>query len=394
MNALLTTLGRWCRALLWLLLIGAPLWAIWTLLGPTQEPAAKFLVEPAKLDSIEKNIAATGTLEPRHFVDVGAQISGQIKRIYVEEGDTIKAGQLLAEIDASVFSVRVKMAEASLENKKAQLRQQEAERELAQLRLTRNESLFKRNAVSDDDLISSRTSVKIIDAKIAAIAAQIKADIASLEGDRVTLAYATIRAPMDGVVVNLKVREGQTINANQNAPLLMTIINLDEMTLRAEVSEADVSKLSLGMPVYFATLGEPEQLWHSTIRQILASPKVINDVVLYQILIDIKNQDHKLMDSMTAQVFFVENKVEQALIVPLGALKEGPRGSRVMVVEDGKSVMRPVKTGIKNRTHAEIIHGLNQGELVVVGSNKSSDLKKRPSGGLTGQTAMGGRRGY
>ncbi len=358
------------RIVLWIIILGSPLLALVTLLGPQASQQPQVLIQAAKRATLEKRIAATGQLEPKNYVDVGAQVSGQISKLYVEEGDEVKAGQLLAEIDASVFEIQVQTAEASLLNQKATLRQQQAELKLEQLRLKRNEQLFQRGSLSEDELEESRTTVAILKAQIDGILAQIQANTAELEGDKVTLSYATIRAPIDGVITDLQVREGQTLNANQSAPELMTIINLDRMSLRAEVSEADVSKLFVGMPVSFSTLGEPENYWHSEVRQILASPEEVNDVVLYQILIDIDNPEHKLMDSMTTKVFFIEERSEQGLVVPLGALKEGPEGYQIMVLQNDQLEPRLVQVGLKNRTQAEILSGLREGELVMTGTRQ------------------------
>ena len=263
-----------------------------------QKPAeTSLLTEAVKRADIENTINATGTLEPRRYVDVGAQVSGQVKKIHIEEGDTVAAGQLLLEIDATVFETRVKNTEASLEGNRAQLQQLQAELELAQLRAKRNQDLFDKKAVSEDTWFESRANVKILSAKIRAMEAQIKADDASLEGDKATLGYAKIYAPISGTVVSIAVREGQTLNANQNAPLLLKIADLSVLTLRAEVSEADVTRLQKGMDVFFKTFGGGERRWYSTVRQILPTPTIINDVVLYQALIDVENSDRKLMDA-------------------------------------------------------------------------------------------------
>ncbi|HBN99470.1 MAG TPA: efflux RND transporter periplasmic adaptor subunit, partial [Alteromonas macleodii] len=166
-----------------------------------------------------------------------------------------KEGDLLVEIDARVFETQVQNSQAALDSKKAQLAQLRAERELAEVRAQRNQNLFKQNAVSQDVVVSSDTNLKVIDTKITASIAQIKADEASLEGDITKLGFAKIFAPISGTVATLPVREGQTLNANQNAPVLLQISDLSVMTLRAEVSEADVQKIKRGMPVYFSTLG-------------------------------------------------------------------------------------------------------------------------------------------
>lgn len=345
------------------------------------------LTEQVKRGDIENYIAATGTLEPKQYVEVGAQVSGQLKKIYVEEGEIVKAGQLLMEIDATVFETKVQNAEASLEGNRAQLQQLQAELELASLRAKRNKNLHEKNAVSEDTLFESMANEKILRAKIRAMEAQIKADTASLAGDKATLGYAKIFAPISGTVVSISVREGQTLNANQNAPLLLKIADLRILTLRAEVSEADVNRLSSGMTVYFKTFGGGDRRWYSTVRQVLPTPSIINDVVLYQALIDIDNQDSQLMDAMTTQVFFVRASAEDALIVPLGAVRttdnnkliDGKKISEVVRKKGDKLETVTIETGVQNRTHVQVLSGLAENDTVVIGdqtrnANKANSL--------------------
>lgn len=368
----------------------------WFYYSTENKPGPQNLVfDAARIGDIENSIVSTGQLEPKKYVEVGAQVSGQVEKIFVEEGHVVEQGQLLAEIDATVFETKVQNAEAALENKKAQLAQLEAELELAELRAKRNISLFEKNAVSEDTLMSSQTNVKVLKARIRASLATIKADEASLAGDKATLGFAKIYAPISGTVASIKVREGQTLNASQNAPTILQISDLSVMTLRAEVSEADVGKISRGMPIYFSTLGNLKRRWHSQVRQILPTPKVINDVVLYQILVDVKNEDRSLMDAMTTQVFFVVGKAEDTLLVPLSAVRKTRRGAMVRLKKGDQIERQPVKTGIANRTEIEILDGLEAGDEVVIGQQgaagerRGGNANQRPGG-----QQMGGRRGF
>ncbi|HDY84499.1 hypothetical protein LCGC14_0507540 [marine sediment metagenome] len=338
-----------------------------------------FLTEQVKRGDIENYIAATGTLEPKKYVEVGAQVSGQLEKIYVEEGQLVEAGQLLMEIDATVFETKVQNSEASLEGNRAELQQLEAELELAALRAKRNKNLRDKNAVSDDTLAESVANEKILRAKIRAMQSQIKADSASLDGDMATLGYAKIYAPIGGTVVSISVREGQTLNANQNAPLLLKIADLSVLTLRAEVSEADVNRLNKGMVVYFKTFGGGERRWYSTVRQVLPTPSIVNDVVLYQALIDIDNADNQLMDAMTTQVFFIRDSAEDALIIPLGAVRSNGKDNKVVKKNGTKLERVNVETGVRNRTHVQILSGLAENDSVVIGDqtrngNKANSL--------------------
>lgn len=367
-------------------LIGGYYWQQHALPAPTEA-----LLDTVQRRAIEQTINATGSLEPRRFVEVGAQVSGQIQRIYVEEGDQVQAGDRLLDIDATVFETRVQNAEASLEGNRAQLQQLQAELALAQQRAKRNADLFVNKAVSEDALNESQASVRILEARIRAMQAQIKADEASLAGDKATLAFARIYAPIGGTVVSLSVREGQTLNANQNAPLLLKLADLSMLTLRAQVSEADVMRLTPGMPVYFKTFGGGERRWYSTVRLVLPTPSVINDVVLYQVLVDIDNADGQLMDAMTAQVFFVRNSAEDALVVPLGALNQGKNGATVWRQTGAGFEPVAVTLGVRNRTQVQVLSGLQEGDRIRVGIPQRDG---RANGGAVVGGGPGGRRGF
>lgn len=345
---------------------------------------------------IETTVVSTGQLEPKQYVVVGAQVSGQVDAIHVEEGDVVAKGDLLVEIDATVFSTQVQTTEANLENKRAQLEQLKAERELAVLRAKRNRQLHEQDAVSADDVFSTDTALKVLDSKIRASAAQIKADEASLAGDKATLGFAKIYAPIAGTVATIEVRQGQTLNANQNAPTLLQISDLKTMTLRAEVSEAEVGNIYKGMPVYFTTLGDTKTRYHSTVRQVLPTPTIVNDVVLYQVLIDIENTTGKLMDAMTTQVFFLKEQKANTLLVPLAAIKGPPKRQFVLVMGDNGQERRQVKVGIQNRTVAEVVDGLSEGESVVIGAKSGATTRgTREFGGPPANMPPGGgRRGF
>lgn len=361
----------WLRRIVWLIIIGVIACVVYWLMTDNAKSKSEAVFSPVVNASIENAIVATGTLEPKRYVEVGAQVSGQVEKIHVEEGQTVQSGELLVEIDATVFETQLQKAEAALESKKAQLSQLRAELELAELRARRNDKLYKQQAVSEDTLFSSQTNVKVLKSKIQTSIAQIKADEAGIEGDRARLGYAKIYAPISGTIATIKVREGQTLNSNQNAPVLLKISDLSTMTLRAEVSEADITQLFKGMPVYFSTLGNLKKYWHTQVRQVLPTPRVVNDVVLYQALMDIENNNRQLMDSMTTQVFFVIEKAENTLVVPLSAVRSGPKKSMVMVKTETGIERVKVKTGVKNRTQIEILSGLTEGQEVMIGQKRN-----------------------
>lgn len=323
---------------------------------------------PATRGAIEQTVTALGSLQPKNYVDVGAQVSGQLKTVHVEVGDAVKQGDLLAEIDAKVYETEVAAARARLADLESQLAGAEAELVLARRQYARNLDLAKIDAVSRDVLDTSETSVKTIAARIGSLKAQIEQQKSTVEGGETNLGFTRIYAPIDGTVTSQVALQGQTLNANQTAPTIMTVSDLATMTVEAQVAEADVGKLEAGVPVYFTTLGASDRRWNSVVRQVLPTPEIVNEVVLYTVLVDIVNPDGRLMKDMTAQVFFVLGRSEDTIIVPMSAVSE-VRGStaRVSVMGERGPVEREVEIGLTNRMNAEIVSGIEEGERVVTG---------------------------
>lgn len=325
--------------------------------------------------TIEEVVTSQGKLEAKQYVDVGTQVSGQLKVIHVDIGDTVAKGRLLAEIDPRVYQAQVEAGEARLNSLRAQLNQQKAEAVLAEQNLKRNKNLIALNAVSQQALQETESQAAVAKAQVESIAAQIQETESNLKASRTNLSYTKIYAPMAGTVTTLPTKEGQTLNANQTAPTIMQIANLDVMTVRAQVAEADVNRLKENMPVYFTTLGDSERRWQGKVRQIQPSPQIVNDVVLYDVLIDVNNDGRKLMTGMTTQVFFVLGKAENALIVPAEVLtRRAPKDDndkgqayRVVVTNgDKRREQRVVHIGLQTRTQAEVTEGLQEGERIVL----------------------------
>lgn len=339
------------------------------------------------LGDIEKSVTALGTLQPKDYVDVGAQVSGQLDTVHVEIGDIVKKDQLLAEIDPTVIETRVRTDKANLDNLQAQFAQQQAELKLARLQLKRNQALYKSKAISQDALQTTETLVAVGEAKADALSAQIAAAQATYDGEVANLGYTKIYAPMAGTIVSQTALEGQTLNANQTAPTILRVADLQTMTVKAQVAEADVVKLTPGMQVYFTTLGLPERRWRATVRQILPTPETVNDVVLYNVLVDVDNEDGVLMTSMTAQVFFVLGEAKQVPLIPIAALGKKQPGSNdeylVRVMTDKGPEARAVKVGLMDRKSVQIVDGLAVGDRVVLetpANSASGSDSSRPFG--------------
>lgn len=394
-------------------------WQSWSM----KEAAAEtLLTAEARRGNLEDTVTATGTLQPRDFVDVGTQVSGQVKRLHVEVGAVVKAGQLLAEIDPSVYQAKVDGDRAQLQNQTAQLADRLAQLALAELQLTRQQNMAREEATTAEALQAAEASRQSALAQANAVRAQMRQTESTLRGDEANLGYTKVFAPIGGTVVSQAAKQGQTLNANQQAPVVMRIANLSTMTVQAQVSEADVPKLKIGMDVYFTTLGGDGRRFRGKLRQIPPTPTVVNNVVLYDALFDVANPDQALMTQMTAQVFFVAASARDAVLVPLAALRpaareggdKGRRGARgkgervsgadpraqfargsatVSVMgADGKTEDRAVKVGVMNRVSAEILSGLEPGEKVVIGEKPAARAPAGAGSALVPSAPRGGGR--
>jgi macrolide-specific efflux system membrane fusion protein len=338
---------------------------------------------------IEENVTAQGKLEPKEYVDVGAQVTGQLQKLHVEIGDIVKTGQLLAEIDPRIYAARVQADEARINTLQAQLIEQKALILFANRQYARNQKLYLTKAVSQEALQNSESTSKAALARADSIRAQLKEVQSTLAGDRTNLGYTKIFAPMDGTVVQQTARAGQTLNANQQTPTIMQLAKLDKMTVRAQTAEADIMRIKPGLPVYFTTLGSEQRRWQGKVRQILPTPEVLNNVVLYNVLVDVDNEDGQLMTGMSAQVFFVLGEARHVLIVPVNALgKRSPdqdndqgRAFHVKVLDaDNKLHEKLIYVGLQNRRFAEVRAGLSEGDKVKLAllPNKNNRSQYRP----------------
>ena len=384
-------------------------WYAWPQVFGKRDPLTAYQFSTVQRGDIEDVVTATGTLQPRDYVDVGAQVSGQLRKIHVEVGDTVNAGDLLAEIDPTVYRARVDASRAQLKNLRAQLKDREAQLALAQIQLRRQRALMAEDATTKESLQTAEASAKSAEAQLEAVRAQIEQIESTLRGDEASLQYARILSPMAGTVVSITARQGQTLNTNQQAPVVMRIADLSTMTVQTQVSEADVSRLKLGMEAYFTTLGGSGKRWQGKLEKIEPTPTVTNNVVLYNALFDVLNPDGLLMTQMTAQVFFIVSQAKDVLLVPMAALTQGaprapqlsppaspgsgngagrgmgagagqgrsggaatastgPRQGTVKVADERGGVQeRKVELGVSNRVQTQVLSGLAEGERVVSG---------------------------
>lgn len=360
--------------------------AAWQVLPPGRDGLATVTVTRG---DIESSVTALGTLQPRRYVDVGAQASGQIRNIHVEAGDQVREGQLLVEIDPSTQKAKLDASRYAVENLKAQLQEQRAQHQLALQKYQRQQRLAAGNATREEDVQTAKAELNAAQARMDMFQAQIGQAQASLRSDEAELGYTRIYAPMSGTVVAVDARVGQTLNAQQQTPLILRIAKLSPMTVWAEVSEADIGHVKPGMTAYFTTLSGAGRRWNSTVRQILPiPPKPLNEssqgsgspnssaksgtgrVVLYTVLLDVDNSDNALMAEMTAQVFFVASSARNTLTAPIAALQGSAHAERQfarVVAKNGRIEEREIRLGISDRLRVQVLEGLQEGDHLLIG---------------------------
>ncbi|MCO8045845.1 efflux RND transporter periplasmic adaptor subunit [Acinetobacter bohemicus] len=311
----------------------------WYFLKPKEQPP-QFITAEVSIGDIENSVLATGVLEATKMVSVGAQVSGQVKKMYVQLGDQVKQGQLIAQIDSVRQENDLKTAEASIKNQMAQLAVKQANLAKVEAEYRRQDIMYAQDATSRAEYEAALASYKIAQADIKAINAQIEQSRLTLATAKEDLGYTQIVAPMDGTIVAIVTEEGQTVNANQSAPTIVKLAQLDTMTIKAEISEADVMKVQEGQRVYFTTLGNSDKKIYAQLRQVEPAPNSINTesnnstgsssstAVYYNALFDVPNEDGKLRIDMTAQVYIVLDEAQNVLTIPAAAIQSSNRPQR------------------------------------------------------------------
>lgn len=408
----------------------------WMFFKPKAQQPQYISAEVSRGD-IEDSVLATGVLEATKMVSVGAQVSGQVKKMYVQLGDQVKQGQLIAQIDSIRQENDLKTAEASIKNQQAQLAVQQANLAKVEAEYKRQQAMYSQDATSRAELETALANYKTAQAQIAAINAQIEQSRLTLATAKEDLGYTRIVAPMNGTIVAIVTEEGQTVNANQTAPTIVKLATLDTMTVKAQISEADVMKVEKGQTVYFTTLGNSEKKHYATLRQVEPAPDSINtestttssssstSAIYYNALFDVPNDDGKLRIDMTAQVYIVLAEAKNALTIPAAAIQNkrsnqkqnsknnastdstqkpetanAQRPKRLELTDqekalvsqgkattgmvrvlqaDGTAKPQPILIGLNNRVTAQVLKGLKQGDQVVIAdaTDSSNESAKR-----------------
>ena len=360
--------------------------AVVTLISLRSPSPAPYVTAPVRLGDIENAVLATGKLDAFERVNVGAQVSGQVKSLKVKLGDRVTKGQPIADIDDLPQRNDLRNAEAALNVAKADLQAKQALLKQAESRFKRQKRMLKDEAGSREDFEAAEATLAATRAELIALNARIVQAQIEVDKKKVDLSYTRILAPMDGIVIAVITQQGQTVNANQSAPTIVKLAQLDVMTIKAQISEADITRVTQGQKAYFTIFSEPDKKYDATLRTVELAPESImkddslsgggsasgsgsaNASVYYNALLDVPNPQNRLRIAMTAQVSLLLGEAKNTLLVPIQAVhKNADKKQQVQVLTgDNRVEIREVTTGITNNVDIQILSGLKADEHVVL----------------------------
>lgn len=324
---------------------------------------------------VAQTVLATGAIEAKQLVSVGARVSGQIDSLAVTLGQEVKAGDVIAQIDRQDQENDLLRAKSALAGIAAQIAAKTAALAKARLVMDRQRKLGAQNLATQETVESSAADVAVLQADLTALAAQKSSADVTVSQAQIGLERTTITAPIAGTVVAIVVEAGQTVNAANNAPTIVKLANLDQMVVKAEISEADIVQVQAGQKATFSILGAPETQYDAVVSALEPAPSQIKDsdtidtekAIYYIALLQVDNPKRQLRIGMTAQVSVLLAEAKGVLTIPAAALHQSPDGMTVDIWAGGDRQTRKVEVGLNNKVTAEITQGLAEGDVVVTG---------------------------
>ena len=343
-----------------------------------------YLTESVTRGNVEKTVVASGSVESVNEVDVGAQASGKITKLYVKLGQEIKKGEMIADIDSTTQINTLNTKKAALVSYQAQLKAKKTAYDVALSSYNRLSKLYTQKATSLDSLNTAKSTLDNAKAEMEAIEANIKQAEIEVNTAETNVGYTKITAPMDGTVISVPVSEGQTVNANQTTPTIVTIADLSKMKIKPEISEGDITKVKAGQEVNFTILSDSQTVYHSVIdsvdpantttsdssstsSSISSSSSSTTSAIYYYANVLIDNPDRTLRIGMTTENNIKIANAKDVLLVSNMAIQKRDGKNFVNVLNDkNQPEQREIQTGVQNDFHTEIKSGVNEGEKVIV----------------------------
>ena len=340
--------------------------------------SVKYQTRKIKRCTITQVVEASGTVNPVNTVSVGSTVSGLIKEIYVDFNSEVKKGQILAQIDPANFQASVDQAAAQINNARANLANTEAVMEMSRKTYNRYKNLYAKNFIAKSELDQAESDYYANLAKVNSAKAQIAQYQATYNTAMTNLGYTKIIAPVDGTIISREIDLGQPVAASFQAPELFTIAqDLTKMQIEVNVSEADIGKVKEGQDVTYTLDGYPDSSFSGKVTQVRISPTTVSNVVTYVVIVNVDNQDLKLIPGMTANVSIITDQSENVLCAPNIALKFTPetngqkyKNQGIWILQKNKPVRIDIERGASDDSKFEVISDkIKEGDLVLVGSD-------------------------
>lgn len=368
---------KWQKRSLWLLLVLGVAAGLWWVFKPAEK--VNYLTDTVKRSNIEQTVNATGEVSAAQMVDVGAQASGQIKKLYVKLGQEVKKGDMIADIDATTQTNNLNTNRARLDTYQAQLASAQIKLRTAERQYAREQALWKEDATSKQSLESAEDALAGAKASVTELKSSIRQTQIAINTAEADLGYTRITAPMDGTVVAIPVEEGQTVNANQTTPTIVQVADLSTMLNKMQIAEGDVNKVKAGMKLTFTTLSQPDNVREATLESIdpglttmsqgsyTTSTDTTDSAIYYYARSLVPNEDNVLHIGMTTENTIIINQAEKVLAVPKLAVKQRGGKQYVRVLgENNQPQEKEITTGLSDNMNTEVKSGLGEGENVII----------------------------
>ena len=339
--------------------------------------SVKYITKPLSKDTITQYVEASGTIKPINTIEVGTQVSGTVAKIYVDYNSTVKQGQLLAELDPSLFQANVDQSSAKLNNAKASLAKAKATLAYKKNNYQRYKHLYEKNYVSKDDVELALSNYLQAQADVTANQAEVSAASASLENNLTNLRYSKITSPVDGTVISRAVDVGQTVAASFNTPTLFEVAkDLTKMQIETSVSEADIGKIKVGQHAQYTLDGYQDKIFEGEVTQVRLASTTTNNVVTYTVIVSVDNADGFAIPGMSANVSIIVGKAQDVLCVDNKALKFTPSDNQQKYDKQGIWILEKqgpkrynIELGLSDENKTQIISNeIKEGDKVIVDS--------------------------
>jgi len=353
-----------------------------------KKSSAKYITKEITKDTITQYVEASGTIKPINTIEVGTQVSGTVAKIYVDYNSVVKKGQLLAELDPSLFQANVDQSSAKLRNAKAAYSKAQSTLNYKKNNYQRYKHLYEKNYVSRDDVELAQSNYLQAKAELDAARAEVSAATATLNNNLTNLGYSKITSPVDGTVISRAVDVGQTVAASFNTPTLFEVAkDLTQMQIETSVSEADIGKIKVGQSADYTLDGYQDRIFKGKVTQVRLASTTTNNVVTYTVIISVDNSEGLVIPGMSANVSIIVGEARDVLCVENRALKFTPEDNKqkfekqgIWILINGQPKRYNIELGLSDDNKTQIISKeIKEHDKVIISQSNSKKKNNRPS---------------